>query len=62
MAHINIISLRNKYDMLTNSVTKYVDILMVSETKLEDTFCYALYHLKDFPNQRNSRGEGILIY
>ena len=62
MAHINIISLRNKFDMLTNTVTKYVDILMISETKLEDTFRYALYHLKDFPNQRNSHGRGILIY
>ena len=30
MAHININSFRNKFDMLTNSVAKYIDILMIS--------------------------------
>ena len=45
MAHININSLRNKFDMLTNSVTEYIDIPMISETKLDSTFPYALYHL-----------------
>ena len=47
--------------MLTISITEYVDILMVSETKLDDT-----YHLKDLSNpyrlDRNSHGGGILIY
>ena len=47
MAHISINSLRNKFDTLTNSVTEYIDILMISETKLDDTFPHALYHLKD---------------
>ena len=66
MAHININSLRNKFDMLTNSVSEYIDILMISETKLDDTFPHALYHLKDFSNpyrlDRNSPGGGILVY
>ena len=48
MAHINLNSLRNKFDVLTNSVPEYIDILMISETKLDDTFPHALYHLKDF--------------
>ena len=48
MAHININSLRNKFDMLTNSVSEYIDILMISETKLDDTFPHALCHLKEF--------------
>ena len=48
MAHININSLRDKFDMLTNNVTEYIDILMISETKLDDTFRHALYHLKDY--------------
>ena len=34
--------------MLTNSVSEYIDILMISEAKLDDTFPHALYHLKDF--------------
>ena len=66
MAHINTNSLRNKFDMFINSVSKYIDILMISETKLDDTFPHALYHLKDFSNpyrlDRNSHGGGILIY
>ena len=52
--------------MLTHSVTEYIDILMISEIMLDDTFPYALYHLKDFSNpyrsDRHSRGGGILIY
>ena len=32
--------------MLTNSVTEYTDILMISETKLDDIFSHDLYHLK----------------
>ena len=39
---------------------------MISETKLDDTFRHALYHLKDFSNpyklDRNSHGGGILVY
>ena len=50
MAHININSLRNKFDMLKNSVIEYIDLLMISDTKLDDTFQHALYHLKDFAN------------
>ena len=52
--------------MLTNSVSEYIDILMISETKLDDTFPHALYHLKDFSNpyrlDRNPHGGGILDY
>ena len=66
MAHININSLRNKFDMFINSVSKYIDILMISETKLDDTFPHALYHLKDFSNpyelDTNSQGGRILVY
>ena len=53
MAHIDINSLRNKFDMLTNTVTEYIHILMIFETKLSDTFLHALCHLKDFSNLWN---------
>ena len=66
MAYININSFRKKLDMLTNNVSEYIDILMISETKLDDTFPYALYHLMDFSNpyrlDRNSHGSRILVY
>ena len=65
-ALININSLRNKFDIVTFSVTEYKDILMTSETKLHDIYSQVLYHLKEFPNayriQRNSRGVEILVY
>ena len=52
--------------MLTNSVSGYIDILMISETKLDDTFSHAWYHLKDFSNPcrlgKNSHGREILVY
>ena len=39
---------------------------MISETKIDGTFPYALYHLKNFSNRygldRNSHGGGILVY
>ena len=64
MAHIDVNSLRNKFDTLTTSVTEYIDILMISGTKLDNTFPYALYHLKEFSNSyrlnRNSHDGGIL--
>ena len=65
MVHININSLRNKFDMVTNSVTKYIDI-MISKSKLDNTFPYALYHLKDFSNpyrlEKYCHCGGILVY
>ena len=50
--------------MLTNSVSEYINILMISETKLDDTFLHALYHLKRFSIRldRNSHGGGILVF
>ena len=66
MAHININSLSNKFDMFTYSASEYMYILMISETKLDGTFPHALYHLKDFSNpyrlDRNPLGGGILVY
>ena len=45
-AHLNINSLRNKFDLLANIVKDKTDILMISETKLD----------------RNGNGGGILVF
>ena len=37
ISYININSIRNKFDMLTRSVTEYIDILLTSETRLDST-------------------------
>ena len=66
MTQININSLRNKFDMLTNNVSEYIDILMISETKFDDTFLHSLYCLKGFSNpyrlDRHSHSGGIFVY
>ena len=39
IAHINISSLWNKFDIPTNKVIEYIVILCISETKNDDAFC-----------------------
>ena len=36
--HLNINSLRNKFDQLTEMVKVFVDIFLISESKLDDSF------------------------
>ena len=66
MSHINTNSLRNKFDMLTNSASEYIDVLWFLVLSLTTHFHTLLYHLKDFWNpyrlDRNSHGGGILVY
>ena len=63
---MNINSVRNKFDMLTNIAPEYIDTLMISEIKLDGTVSYVLYHPKDFSNpyrlDKNSQSGGILPY
>ena len=64
IAQININSIRNKFDALVSGIRGNVDILMISETKIDDSFPtrkflvdgYTVLHRLD----RNSIGEGIL--
>ena len=37
-AQININSIRNKFQLLASQIINYVDVLLVSETKLDDSF------------------------
>ena len=66
MAHININSLENKCNMLTNRTVENIDILMNSETTLDNKFPHALCNLKNSSNpyklDKNSHGRGILLY
>ena len=39
IGHLNINSIRNKFQMLSLSVAQYVDILILSETKLDSIVC-----------------------
>ena len=37
-AHLNINSIRNKFDSLADIIKDNIDILMISETKVDDSF------------------------
>ena len=38
LAHLHINSLRNKFDLLTDHIKGNIDVLVISETKLDDSF------------------------
>ena len=65
-AQININSIRNKFQFLASQVINNVDVLLVSETKLDDSFPTAQFLLDGFlkPYRLDccSNGGGILFY
>ena len=65
-AHLNINSIRNKFDQLVNGIKGNIDILMISETKLDDSFPSMQFLIEGFGppfrSDRNSHGGGILVY
>ena len=64
--HLNIYSLRNKFEALQFIINRNLDIILLSETKLNDSFPSAKFMLKNFgiPYRldRNSNGGGLLLY
>ena len=66
IGHLNINSIRNKFEMLSMSVAQYVDILVLSESKLDSTFPSIQFLINGFPFphklDRNSKVSGILLY
>ena len=65
-AQLNINSLRNKFESLINIINNNIDILMISETKLDPSFPTGQFHIHGFSEpyrfDRNSSGGGILLY
>ena len=66
IAHLNINFLRNKFEALKSLVYGKVDILEISETKLDESFPINQFILEDFSipfrADRNTLGGGILVY
>ena len=64
--HLNINSLRNKFEVLQYIINRNLDIILLSETKLDDSFPSAQFMLKNYgiPYRldRNSNGGGLLLY
>ena len=65
-AHLNINSIRNKFELLSEQIKGNVDVLMTSETKIDDSFPVGQFLIEEFCTpyrlDRNLKGGGILLY
>ena len=65
IAQLNINSLRYKFDSLVEILRSKVDILLISETKIDSSFPTAQFKVEGYTTyrlDRNSNGGGILLY
>ena len=66
IAHLNINSIRKKFDFLSFMVENNTGILLMSETKLDDSFPSGQFKTCGFKMPyryaRNSMGGGLLLY
>lgn len=66
IGHLNINSLRHKFDFLRHEINGKIDILMISETKLDSSFPIAQFSIEGFSTpyrlDRNKFGGGIILY
>ena len=63
---MNLNSIKSKSELLKDQIKGNIDILMISETKIDDTFPYSQFVIKGFSTpyrlDRDSNGGGILLY
>ena len=66
ISHLNINSIRNKFDFLADIVKDNIDILMISESKLDDSFPDSQFLIegfgKPFRLDRNRNGGAIMLF
>ena len=66
IAHLNVNSLRNKFELLKEQIQDNIDILMISETKIDASFPIGQFLLNGYSTpfrlDRNADGGGILLY
>ena len=66
VAHLNINSIRNKFEELISQVKGTVDVLMISETKIDDSLPIADFLIDGFSQpyriDLNSSGGEIMLY
>ena len=66
IGHLNINSIRNKFVALSDIMKNNIDIILISETKIDKSFTSSTFYIDDFTPpyrlDRTSRGGGILLY
>ena len=66
IAYLNVNSLRNKLEFLKEQIQDNIDILMISETKIDASFPIGQFLLNGYSTlfrlDRNAPGGGILLY
>ena len=66
LGHLKISSIRNKFEALKFIIDNNIDIFLISETKLDDSFPTAQFLIKGFSApyrfDRNSKGGGLFLY
>ena len=66
IGQLNISSIRNRFDFLCSEISPSLDILLVSETKLDDSFPTEQFLMsnlcKPYRLDRCSNGGGLLLY
>ena len=65
MARLNINCLRNKFEILQETITNKVDILLISQTKLDSSFPLNQFHTDGFTTpyrlDKNQNDGGITL-
>ena len=66
LGHVNINSIRNKFDAFTYIIGYNIDIILISETKIDDTFPTAQFFIikgfsAPYRQDRNRLGGGLLL-
>ena len=66
LAHLNINSLRNKFDILTDQVSGNIDVMVISETKLDDSFPESQFKIPQYSSpfrlDRDQNSGGIMVF
>ena len=66
IGHLNINSIRKKFEMLSSMIKDNINVLMVSETKLDSSFPQSHFIIEGCTPpctyDRNSHGGGILLF
>ena len=66
IAHLNINSIRNKFDLPASQIIENLHLLVISETKLETSFPIEQFKIPDFSTpfrrDRDQYGGGLLIF